>query len=148
MSSNPPTHTTGTSLAMLEPDGRSEIDVNTAWWPTEKAMVEAFAAKYVSLHVRVSNKAALHLYRDTLQFEVDKVEEKYYADGENAYSMRKDLTFLEEPESESEDDGEETTEDVDIDGDVPKEKKKKKRNVKVGRALGVQDLQEVDGRVA
>lgn len=110
-------------------------------------MVEAFAAKYVSLHVRVSNKAALHLYRDTLQFEVDKVEEKYYADGENAYSMRKDLTFLEEPETDSE--GEEATEDVNIDGDVPKEKKKsKKRNVKVGRALGVQDLQEVDGRGA
>lgn len=109
-------------------------------------MVEAFAAKYVSLHVRVSNKAALHLYRDTLQFEVDKVEEKYYADGENAYSMRKDLSFLEEPETDSE--GEEGTEDVDIDGDVPKEKRKKKRNVKVGRALGVQDLLEVDGRAA
>lgn len=113
---------------------------------TEKAMVEAFAAKYVSLHVRVSNKAALHLYRDTLQFEVDKVEEKYYADGENAYSMRKDLSFLEEPESD-ESEGEDT-EDVDIDGDVPKEKGVKKRSVKVGRALGVQDLQEVDGRVA
>lgn len=107
-------------------------------------MVEAFAAKYVSLHVRVSNKAALHLYRDTLQFEVDKVEEKYYADGENAYSMRKDLTFLEDPESD-ESEGEET-EDIDIDGDVPKEKGEKKRNVKVGRPLGVQDLLEVDGR--
>ncbi|KAI5840699.1 acyl-CoA N-acyltransferase [Morchella snyderi] len=114
---------------------------------SQKAMVEAFGAKYVSLHVRVSNKAALHLYRDTLQFEVDKVEEKYYADGENAYSMRKDLTFLEEPESESEDEDEAAGEDVDIDGDVPKEKKtKKKRNVKVGRGLGVADLQEVDGR--
>lgn len=113
---------------------------------TEKAMVEAFAAKYVSLHVRVSNKAALHLYRDTLQFEVDKVEEKYYADGENAYSMRKDLAFLEEPESD-ESEGEET-EDINIDGDVPKGKAGKKRSVKVGRALGVQDLQEVDGRVA
>lgn len=109
-------------------------------------MVEAFAAKYVSLHVRVSNKAALHLYRDTLQFEVDKVEEKYYADGENAYSMRKDLSFLEEPESD-ESEGEET-EDINIDGDVPKEKGEKKRSVKVGRPLGVQDLQEVDGRVA
>ncbi|KAL0638567.1 N-terminal acetyltransferase A complex catalytic subunit ard1 [Maublancomyces gigas] len=113
---------------------------------SQKAMVEAFAAKYVSLHVRVSNKAALHLYRDTLQFEVDKVEEKYYADGENAYSMRKDLSFLEEPESD-ESEGEET-EDVNIDGDVPKEKGEKKRSVKVGRPLGVQDLQEVDGRVA
>ena len=66
-------------------------------------MVEAFGAKYVSLHVRVSNKAALHLYRDTLQFLVEKVEAKYYADGEDAYSMRKDLTFLEDHDDESED---------------------------------------------
>jgi len=116
-------------------------------------MVEAFGAKYVSLHVRVSNKAALHLYRDTLQFEVDKVEDRYYADGENAYSMKKDLTFLEEAESESENEGEEKAEDVGIDGDVPKggEKKKKKsgmKKFKLGRALGVADLQEVDGRAA
>jgi len=120
---------------------------------SQKAMVEAFGAKYVSLHVRVSNKAALHLYRDTLQFEVDKVEDRYYADGENAYSMRKDLTFLEEAESESENEGEEKAEDVGIDGDVPKggEKKKKKsgmKKFKLGRALGVADLQEVDGRAA
>jgi peptide alpha-N-acetyltransferase len=35
---------------------------------TEAAMVEAFGAKYVSLHVRKSNRAALQLYRDTLKF--------------------------------------------------------------------------------
>ncbi|CAF5011284.1 unnamed protein product, partial [Rotaria sp. Silwood1] len=29
-----------------------------------RAMVENFNAKYVSLHVRVSNRAALHLYQD------------------------------------------------------------------------------------
>lgn len=68
-------------------------------------MSEAFGAKYVSLHVRVSNKAALHLYRDTLTFEVEKVEAKYYADGEDAYSMKKDLSFYEAlADSESEDD--------------------------------------------
>ena len=99
---------------------------------TEKAMVECFAAKYVSLHVRVSNKAALHLYRDTLEFEVEKVEQKYYADGENAYSMKKDLSFLIEPEELSDDEtagkkgkkgkaGKEVVEDVGIDGDVPAE---------------------------
>jgi len=32
-------------------------------------MVESFGAKYVSLHVRVSNRAALHLYKNTLGFE-------------------------------------------------------------------------------
>jgi len=126
---------------------------------SQKAMVEAFSAKYVSLHVRVSNQAALHLYRDTLQFEVDKVEEKYYADGEDAYSMRKDLSFLAEDESDDEDE-QKALEDVNIDGDAPKEEKKKTLvkkdkkgkekekmvNFKVGRKLGVQGLVEVDGR--
>lgn len=34
-----------------------------------RAMVESFDAKYVSLHVRKSNRAALHLYTETLKFE-------------------------------------------------------------------------------
>jgi len=128
-------------------------------------MVEAFGAKYVSLHVRVSNKAALHLYRDTLQFLVEKVEAKYYADGEDAFSMKKDLTFLEEHD-ESEDEaehGEGACCDhdhgnghghhhhhhghADVDGDVPTAKEKEKfKTVRVGRSLGVSDLKEVDGR--
>lgn len=33
-----------------------------------RAMVECFNAKYVSLHVRKSNRAALHLYTNTLRF--------------------------------------------------------------------------------
>ncbi len=33
-----------------------------------RAMVENFNAQYVSLHVRVSNRAALHLYQNTLKF--------------------------------------------------------------------------------
>lgn len=45
-------------------------------------MVENFKAHYVSLHVRESNRAALHLYRDTLGFHISEVEPKYYADGE------------------------------------------------------------------
>lgn len=133
-------------------------------------MVEAYGAKYVSLHVRVSNNAALRLYRDTLAFEVEKVEPKYYADGENAYSMRKDLSFLEDPADL--DAGLEAdaiaaaVEDINLDGDMPPgdnesaTANKKKRlasaekereklvSVKVGRKLGVSDLQEVDGRAA
>jgi peptide alpha-N-acetyltransferase len=42
--------------------------------------------------VRVGNKAAIALYKDTLRFEVLKVEDKYYADGEDAYDMRAYLT--------------------------------------------------------
>jgi ribosomal protein S18 acetylase RimI-like enzyme len=45
-------------------------------------MIDNFQADYMSLHVRESNRAALHLYRDTLNFEVVDVESKYYADGE------------------------------------------------------------------
>jgi len=33
-------------------------------------MVENFGAKYVSLHVRKSNRAALHLYKVTLKFQL------------------------------------------------------------------------------
>lgn len=59
-------------------------------------MVESCSAQYVSLHVRISNLAALHLYRDTLGFKVEKVEPKYYADGEDAFSMKMDLGFIRE----------------------------------------------------
>lgn len=55
-------------------------------------MVEVYGAKYVSLHVRETNYAAFHLYRDTLHFTVHGTEAKYYADGENAYDMRKVIT--------------------------------------------------------
>ncbi|KAH0511417.1 N-alpha-acetyltransferase 11 [Microtus ochrogaster] len=39
-----------------------------------RAMIENFSAKYVSLHVRKSNRAALHLYSNTLNFQVSEVE--------------------------------------------------------------------------
>lgn len=55
------------------------------------AMCELFKAQYVSLHVRKLNRAALHLYRDSLSFETTTIEKLYYQDGEDAYAMRKDL---------------------------------------------------------
>lgn len=117
---------------------------------SEQAMVETFNAQYVSLHVRVSNVAALHLYRDTLGFQTEKTEAKYYADGEDAYCMKLDLGFIkdqieEEADGEAKDEGE-AVGDV---GSDPAEKKKrdaaekeKKRKVKVGRGLGVGELVE------
>jgi ribosomal protein S18 acetylase RimI-like enzyme len=54
----------------------------------ERAMKTTYGASYVSLHVRKTNRAALGLYKDTLGFEVVEIESKYYADGEDAYSMR------------------------------------------------------------
>ncbi|XP_016009916.2 N-alpha-acetyltransferase 11 isoform X1 [Rousettus aegyptiacus] len=59
-----------------------------------RAMIENFGAKYVSLHVRKSNRAALHLYSNTLNFQISEVEPKYYADGEDAYAMKRDLSHM------------------------------------------------------
>ena len=50
---------------------------------------EYFDADFVSLHVRVTNRAALHLYHNNLGFDVRGIEKGYYADGEDAYKMRK-----------------------------------------------------------
>ncbi|XP_041092906.1 N-alpha-acetyltransferase 10-like isoform X2 [Polyodon spathula] len=68
-----------------------------------RAMMENFSAKYVSLHVRKSNRAALHLYSNTLKFQISEVEPKYYADGEDAFAMKRDLAVLaDEPPEEKE----------------------------------------------
>lgn len=113
-------------------------------------MAETYGAKYVSLHVRVSNKAALALYRDTLGFKVDGTEAKYYADGEDAYGMKMvldhlkpkpgdwdDASFAEDAEtSVGADEGEEV-------GSLgKKEGEEKLTKVKVGRQLGVGELVE------
>ncbi|KAK3170974.1 N-terminal acetyltransferase A complex catalytic subunit ard1 [Lepraria neglecta] len=112
---------------------------------SQRAMVETFGAQYVSLHVRMSNIAALRLYRDTLGFEVEKVESKYYADGEDAYSMKMNLNPLRE-QLEADEDYADEGEEV---GDVGKKEKKEdsekgktKRKVKLGRGLGVGELVE------
>lgn len=54
-------------------------------------MRDVFGAKFVSLHVRESNRAAIGLYTSTLGFQVHGVEKKYYADGEDALAMRLNL---------------------------------------------------------
>lgn len=120
---------------------------------SQRAMAEVFNANYVSLHVRMSNVAALHLYRDTLGFEVEKVESKYYADGEDAYAMRMDLRGLQIKDVPEKDDDEDADEGEGVgslgngaDGagvnGVEGAKKEKFVKVKVGRGLGVGDLVE------
>jgi len=52
---------------------------------------QVYEAEYVSLHVRRSNRAAFNLYTETLGYKINDVEAKYYADGEDAYDMRKNL---------------------------------------------------------
>ena len=96
-------------------------------------MVETFGAHYVSLHVRVSNKAAIHLYRDTLGFKTEKTEAKYYADGEDAFCMRLELAFirnqLREAEIEAADDATaEAADEGDAVGDVGRDPKKSSSN--------------------
>lgn len=120
-------------------------------------MAESHRAHYVSLHVRVSNTAALRLYRDTLGFEVEKVESKYYADGEDAYAMHLNLEkqWLDWKAIEKRDreeskagGGDENADEGDEVGELGKredgEEKEKERmvKVKVGRGLGVGDLVE------
>ncbi|KAI2779775.1 acyl-CoA N-acyltransferase [Daldinia loculata] len=134
---------------------------------SQLAMVETFGAQYVSLHVRVSNKAAIHLYTKTLGFDQEKTEPKYYADGEDAHCMRLDLSSIREQirdaQLDAEDDNnnnntnndgsDEPLDEGDPVGDagkaddkkaLPNRPKETKRKVKVGRALGVQALVEKD----
>lgn len=127
----------------------------------ERAMAESHRAHYVSLHVRMSNIAALRLYRDTLGFEVEKVESKYYADGEDAYAMhlnlqsmwmdwkaveKRDRLEAKKNKKEGEDgaDEEEDDDEGEAVGDLGKAEQNgdKMVNVKIGRALGVGDLVE------
>ena len=51
-------------------------------------MKNVYGAKYSSLHVRVSNRAALSLYKNVLGYEIDTIAHQYYADKENAYDMK------------------------------------------------------------
>ncbi|KAH8202861.1 hypothetical protein TruAng_003024 [Truncatella angustata] len=122
----------------------------------QSPMVETFGAHYVSLHVRVSNKAAIHLYSKTLGFDREKTEAKYYADGEDAYCMKLELSDIrnqirEQRDAEFPEDEGEPVGDVGKAGDdektlalrnKEKEKEGPKRKVKVGRALGITDLVE------
>ncbi|KAI0730561.1 acyl-CoA N-acyltransferase [Earliella scabrosa] len=56
---------------------------------SQEAMANVYRAAYVMLHVRKSNRAALSLYKDTLGFRIQETEKSYYADGEDAYVMRR-----------------------------------------------------------
>lgn len=117
-------------------------------------MVETFGAQYVSLHVRVSNKAAIHLYTKTLKFDQEKSEPKYYADGEDAHCMKLNLSAIrrqvqesrdaedDKTESEPEDEGEPVGEAGAANDSLPSRLKDAKRKVKVGRSLGIAELVE------
>ncbi|KIM59965.1 hypothetical protein SCLCIDRAFT_1217206 [Scleroderma citrinum Foug A] len=55
---------------------------------SKDSMMDAYPLQYIQLQVRTSNRAALSLYRDALGYTVYSVDHRYYADGEDAFSMR------------------------------------------------------------
>ena len=79
-----------TSLAVARTHRRLGI-ASKLMGAAHTAMRDVFGAKYASLHVRVGNAAAVALYTRSLGYTVADVEAKYYADGEDAYDMRKEL---------------------------------------------------------
>ena len=99
-------------------------------------MQEYFDADFVSLHVRVSNRPALHLYHKNLGFDVRGIEKEYYADREDAYKMRKYFKKDKKPKDEvtieikdeiKYEDIKDVFEEVDINGEeIPPDKLKKK----------------------
>ncbi|CAL4961457.1 unnamed protein product [Urochloa decumbens] len=85
-----PCHGHITSLAVLR--SHRKLGVATKLMSAaQAAMDQVFAAEYVSLHVRRSNRAAFNLYTSTLGYQIHDIEAKYYADGEDAFDMRKPL---------------------------------------------------------
>lgn len=79
-----------TSLAVLRPYRKMGL-ARRLMECAHAAMKETFQAEYASLHVRMSNAAAKHLYIDSLGYKVHDIEAKYYADAEDAYDMRCDF---------------------------------------------------------
>jgi len=85
-----PCHGHITSLAVLRSHRKLGL-ATKLMSAAQAAMDQVFGAEYVSLHVRRSNRAAFNLYTSTLGYQIHDIEAKYYADGEDAYDMRKPL---------------------------------------------------------
>lgn len=83
-----PAHGHITSLSVLRTHRKCGLATKLMNSSHER-MVETFDSHHVALHVRRSNRAAFHLYSQTLDYTIRDVEKGYYADGEDAYDMRK-----------------------------------------------------------
>lgn len=82
-----PPHGHVTSLSVLRSYRRLGL-AQKLMLQSQQAMADYYRAPYVMLHVRVSNRAAIGLYRDALGFMVAGTEKRYYADGEDAFNMK------------------------------------------------------------
>lgn len=63
-------------------------------------MKERYRADAVGLHVRVSNEAATKLYVQGMGYTIAEVIQGYYQDGEDAFLMRKEFDYCDEPSKE------------------------------------------------
>ncbi len=97
-----PPHGHITSLAVLRTHRKRGI-ATALMRRSQVEMEHVFKAHFVSLHVRKSNRAAFHLYNETLKYEINDIERGYYADGEDAYDMR--CTFGKKLDDEKKNDG-------------------------------------------
>ncbi|KAI6150260.1 acyl-CoA N-acyltransferase [Pisolithus tinctorius] len=75
------------SLAVLRPYRRLGL-AKRLMNISRESMTSTYHLQYIQLNVRISNRAALALYRDALGYTIYRVERKYYADGEDAFTMR------------------------------------------------------------
>ena len=66
-----------TSLAVLRTHRKRGI-ATALMRASQVEMAQVFGAHYVSLHVRKSNRAAFHLYNETLKYEVRRRREDTY----------------------------------------------------------------------
>eukprot|EP00605_Chrysophyceae_sp_TOSAG23-4_P001903 GSChrysophyteH1.ASY1.ANO1.2101.1 assembled CDS len=100
-----PPHGHITSLAVLRTHRKMGI-ATKLMQQAHTRMQEAFGSTYCSLHVRYTNRAAYHLYSQTLGYTISDVEKGYYADGEDAYAMKLEFApaqaAKEEPKEEPE----------------------------------------------
>jgi peptide alpha-N-acetyltransferase len=87
-----------TSLSVLRTHRRLGL-ANKLMDYAHNAMELTQECDHVSLHVRVSNRAALGLYQGKLKYKIAETEAGYYADGEDAYKMKKDLNRIGFPKS-------------------------------------------------
>ncbi|KAL3785891.1 hypothetical protein ACHAW5_006107 [Stephanodiscus triporus] len=104
-----PPHGHITSLAVLRTHRKRGI-ATALMRRSQVEMEHVFGAEFVSLHVRKSNRAAFHLYNETLRYEINDIERGYYADGEDAYDMR--CTFGKKDEGRLDDKGGKQVSDV------------------------------------
>ena len=116
-------------------------------------MQEYFDADFVSLHVRVSNRPALHLYHNNLGFDVRGIEKGCYADKEDAYKMRKYFkkdkkeVSIEIKDEIKYDDIKDVFEEVDENGkEIPMEKEKEEKKDEKDEKKEEKDEKKEEGK--